>query len=309
MKWFLILTLSVLSGCASFPQWSENPQDCSRWDEGFSKDLVTGVKKQLSRKYICVEYPTVVRLPAYIELLNLPPAKEKPIVAVYQFQDLTGQRKQLDQYASFSTAVTQGANAMLVDALKTAGGGTWFRVVERTGLDHLVRERQIIRSARQEWADAKGEESNGIAPLLFAGMIIEGGIIGYDTNLKTGGRGARTLGIGFSKQYRQDAVTVSIRAVSVLTGEVLLNVQSRKTILSYGSGGDVFRFIEDGTQLVEIEDGVGNNESVTYATRSAIEAGVLELIYQGHDRGFWVIEGDHRHPHNSDGKNDKHDLE
>ena len=309
MKWFLILTLSVLSGCASFPQWSENPQDCSRWDEGFSKDLVTGVKKQLSRKYICVEYPTALKLPAYIDLLNLPPAKERPIVAVYQFQDLTGQRKQLDQYASFSTAVTQGANAMLVDALKTAGGGTWFRVVERTGLDHLVRERQIIRSARQEWADAKGEESNGIAPLLFAGMIIEGGIIGYDTNLKTGGRGARTLGIGFSKQYRQDAVTVSIRAVSVLTGEVLLNVQSRKTILSYGSGGDVFRFIEEGTQLVEIEDGVGNNESVTYATRAAIEAGVLELIYQGHDRGFWVIEGDHRHPHNSDGTNDKHDLE
>ena len=290
MKWFLILTLSILSGCASFPQWSENPQDCSRWQKGFAKDLYTGVKKQLSRKYICVEYPTVVRLPAYIELLNLPPAKEKPIVAVYQFQDLTGQRKQLDQYASFSTAVTQGANAMLVDALKTAGGGTWFRVVERTGLDHLVRERQIIRSARQEWAEAKGEESNGIAPLLFAGMIIEGGIIGYDTNLKTGGRGARTLGIGFSKQYRQDAVTVSIRAVSVLTGEVLLNVQSRKTILSYGSGGDVFRFIEEGTQLVEIEDGVGNNESVTYATRSAIEAGVLELIYQGHERGFWEIE-------------------
>jgi len=309
MKWFLILTLSVLSGCASFPQWSENPQDCSRWNDGFSKDLYTGVKKQLSRKYICVEYPTAVKLPAYIDLLNLPPAKEKPIVAVYQFQDLTGQRKQLDQYASFSTAVTQGANAMLVDALKTAGGGTWFRVVERTGLDHLVRERQIIRSARQEWADAKGEETNGIAPLLFAGMIIEGGIIGYDTNLKTGGRGARTLGIGFSKQYRQDAVTVSIRAVSVLTGEVLLNVQSRKTILSYGSGGDVFRFIEEGTQLVEIEDGVGNNESVTYATRSAIEAGVLELIYQGHDRGFWIIEGEHRHPHNSDGSNDKHDLE
>ena len=96
MKWFLILTLSLLSGCASFPQWSENPQDCKRWDEGFSKDLYTGVKKQLSRKYICVEYPTAVRLPAYIDLLNLPPAKEKPIVAVYQFQDLTGQRKQLD---------------------------------------------------------------------------------------------------------------------------------------------------------------------------------------------------------------------
>ena len=307
MKWFLILSLSILTGCASFPQWSENPQDCSRWDEGLSKDLYTAVKKQLSRKYICVGHPTAVRLPAYLELLELPPAKEKPIVAVYSFSDLTGQRKQLDAYASFSTAVTQGSSAMLIDALKTAGGGTWFRVVERNGLDHLVRERQIIRSARQEWAEANGEESNGIAPLLFAGMIIEGGIIGYDTNLKTGGRGARTLGIGFSKQYRQDAITVSIRAVSVLTGEVLLNVQSRKTILSYGSGGDVFRFIEEGTQLVEIEDGVGNNESVTYATRSAIEAGVLELIYQGHDRGYWVIEKGHRHPHQSDGENELHE--
>jgi curli production assembly/transport component CsgG len=86
-------------------------------------------------------------------------------------------------------------------------------------------------------------------------------------------------------------VTVSLRAVSVLTGEVLLNVQTRKTILSYGGGGDVFRFIEQGTQLIEFEDGVGNNESVTYATRSAVEAAVFELINQGHDRGFWEIEG------------------
>ena len=304
-----LLAIALLSGCASFPQWSENPQDCDRWQEGFGKDLYTGVKKQIARNYICVEEPTAVRLPAYVELLNLPPAKEKPIVAVYSYTDKTGQRKSVENIASFSTAVTQGAEAMLIDALKTAGGGTWFRVVERTGLDHLVRERQIIRSARQEWAQANDEEANGIAPLLFAGMIIEGGIIGYDSNLLTGGRGARTLGIGFSKQYRQDAVTVSIRAVSVLTGEVLLNVQARKTILSYGAGGDVFRFVEEGTQLVEIEDGVGNNESVTYATRAAIEAGVLELIYQGHDRGYWIIEGGHRHPHQNDGTNDKHDLE
>lgn len=97
-----------------------------------------------------------------------------------------------------------------------------------------------------------------------------------------------------------------MRAVSVLTGEVLLNVQTKKTILSYGAGGDVFRFVEQGTQLVELEDGVGNNESVTYAVRTAIEAAVLELIYQGHDRGFWVIKDGHRHPHQADGTNDLH---
>ena len=291
LRVFLLAMVIALSGCASFPQWSDKPQDCSRWDEGIKKDVYSAVKKQLSRKYICVENPEVVNLPAYVELLNLPPAKEKPIVAVYNFMDKTGQRKSVTNIASFSTAVTQGATEMVIDALKTAGGGTWFRVVERNGIDHLVRERQIIRSARSDYAKKTEQTDEGIQPLLFAGIIIEGGLIGYDTNLRTGGRGARTLGIGFSKQYRQDAVTVSMRAVSVLTGEVLLNVQTRKTILSYGSGGDVFRFIEEGTQLVEIEDGVGNNESVTYATRSAIEAAVLELVYQGHDRGFWEIEG------------------
>ena len=270
--------------------------------------MKNGSLKQLSRKYICVEEPTVVRLPSYIELLNLPPAKERPVVAVYNFLDKTGQRKSVTNIASFSTAVSQGGVEMVIDALKTAGDGTWFRVVERNGIDHLVRERQIIRSARQDYARSTGDEIEDVQPLLFAGILIEGGVVGYDSNIMTGGRGARTLGIGYSKQYRQDAVTVSMRAVSVLTGEVLLNVQTRKTILSYGEGGDIFRFIEQGTQLVEYEDGVGNNESVTYATRTAIEAAVLELIYQGHDRGFWVIEGNHRHPHGSDGKNDKHPL-
>ena len=290
-----LLTVLLLTSCSSIPKWSDNPDDCTfgagKWEEGFKKDIVTGVGKALTRNYICVDEPEIVKLPSYIQLLNLPPATEKPVVAVYQFQDKTGQRKSVDNIASFSTAVTQGATEMLIDALKTAGDGTWFRVVERNSIDALVRERQIIRSAREEYAQATGENPQGLQPLLFAGMIIEGGVIGYDTNILTGGRGARTLGIGVSKQYRKDVVTVSMRAVSVLTGEIILNVQARKTILSYGSSGDVFRFIEQGTQLVEYEDGVGNNESVTYAVRTAIEAGVLELIYQGHERGFWEIEG------------------
>ena len=215
MRLFKFLSLSLiiaLTGCAQIPKWSDQPQDCS-----YLKN---------SRDYICVDEPEVVKMPSYIQLLNVPPAKQMPVVAVYGFKDLTGQRKARDGIADFSTAVTQGGTEMLIDALKTAGGGTWFRVVERQGIDNLVRERQIIRSSRKEYAD---ENSQGIGPLLFAGMIIEGGIIGYDTNLQTGGRGARTLGIGFSRQYRKDVVTVSVRAVSVLTGEdflfILLCVQ------------------------------------------------------------------------------------
>ena len=145
--------------------------------------------------------------------------------------------------------------------------------------------------------------------IIYAGMLIEGGIIAYDTNLKTGGNGARYLGIGMKNQYREDKVTVVLRAVLVQTGEVLLNVTATKTILSTGGGMDAFRFIEMGTELVELESGYSENEAVGYAVRAAIEAGVLELIYQGHDRGYWIIEGGHRHPHQVDGKNDKHDLE
>lgn len=196
MKYFIILGLLILSGCASFPQWSPDAQDCNdlagKYDQGFNRHLQMGIQKALARKYICVDEPTAVRLPAYVDLLNLPPAKNRPVVAVYGFTDKTGQRKSVDNIASFSTAVTQGGTELLIDALKTAGGGTWFRVVERQGIDNLVRERQIVRSTRIDVAEAEGSEAKGVGPLLFAGMIIEGGIIGYDTNTETGGRGART---------------------------------------------------------------------------------------------------------------------
>lgn len=256
----------------------------------------------------CVESPKAIKLPAYKLLLDLPPADVKPVVAVYAFTDLTGQRKRQDGVATFSTAVTQGATAMLIDALKTAGGGTWFRVVERQGLDNLVRERQIVRSTREQFLE-EGESKETIQPLLFAGIILEGGIIGYDTNMETGGRGARTLGIGHSTAYRRDTLVVSLRAVSTLTGEVLMNVQTKKTVLSVAQGFDVFKFVDLDTQLIEIEDGVTENESVTFATRAAIEAAVLEMIYQGHDRKYWTIDGRHRHPHNIDGSNERHSIE
>ncbi len=296
---YLLTAILLLQGCAAVPRWTENPQNCNpnAWGPEYNHDVWNYAKASgriftKAMPYICVENPEVVRMPSYIELLEIPPAKEMPVVAVYQFTDKTGQRKARPGIADFSTAVTQGGVEMVVDALKTAGQNSWFRVVERNGIDHLVRERQIIRSARQDVAKKQGQDKyQELNPLLFAGIIIEGGIIGYDTDIKSGGRGARTLGVGVSRQYRQDVVTISMRAISVLTGEVLLNVQTRKTVFSYGTGGDVFKFIEEGTQLIEFEDGIGNNESVTYAVRTAIEAGVLELIYQGHRRGYWEIEG------------------
>ena len=244
----------------------------------------------------CVEEPKKIELPTYRKLRYLPPAENMPVVAVYNFGDGTGQRKSQDNVASFSTAVTQDAKSLLIDALKAAGSGenpkgTWFRVVERgTGLDNLVRERQIVRSTRSEKAKAEGlDEFQELQPMLFAGMILEGGVVGYDTNIETGGTGARYLGIGTTNQYRRDSIVISLRAVSTLTGEVILNVQTSKTVLSSGQAGDVFRFLDMDTKLLELESGMTQNESVTWAVRSAIEAAVLALIKQGDERGYWKI--------------------
>ena len=268
MRLLGVIVLLLITGCASVPMYNDS---CTK---AFAKEFGE-----------CKEAPEIVQLPTYEKLLNFPPAEQMPVVAVYNFKDLTGQRKRRDNLADFSTAVTQGATELLIDALKTAGKGTWFRVVERHGIDHLVRERQIVRSTREE-----NEDGKGIQPLLFAGIIFEGGIIGYDTNIESGGRGARTLGIGHTTSYRRDVVTVSLRGISTLTGEILLNVQTKKTILSVGGGFDVFKFVDMDTQLIEIEDGVADNESVTVATRAAIEAAVVAIIEQGDERGYWKIQ-------------------
>ena len=221
------------------------------------------------------------------ELANLPPAELKPVIAVYpnSFSDLTGQRKSNSSFAMFSTAVTQAPEALLIRALKHAANGQFFRVVERVGLDNLTKERQLIRSTRENF-----EEDKKLKPLLFAGLIIQGGVLSYDTNIETGGLGARYLGIGNSTQYREDVVTISLRIVSVSTGEVLMETTVSKNILSTSVSQDVFRFIEMGTELVEIEGGIAENESGSIALQKAIEAGVLNLIKIGINRGYWKYE-------------------
>ena len=232
----------------------------------------------------CSPEPRVER-PTLTDLQNLPMPRQKAVVSVYSFADQTGQRATADNMALFSTAVTQGADSFLIDALMAAGNGKWFLVAERANLDVLTRERQLIISTRNNY---DGEGANQLEPLLFSGLILAGGIIGYDTNLLSGGAGARYLGIGASAQYRVDEVTVALRAILVQTGQVLLNVITSKQIYSTATNFDTFIFTETGgTELVEIEAGAARNETATYAVRSAIEAAVLELVHQGIEQDMW----------------------
>ena len=231
-----------------------------------------------------IEEPTTIVKPLVNKLRTYPPPERKVTIAVYKFIDMTGQRKPSGNVALLSSAVTQGAEIWLIQALKSAGRGEWFQVLERGGLDNLVKERQIIRSTRTTY---EGKEAKKLRPLLFAGVLIEGGIVGYDTNTQTGGLGARMLGIGASSQFREDTVSIGIRLISVNTGEVLLAISTEKTIWSAQQSATVFKFLDAGTKLLETEAGYTENESVTYAVRKVIEQAVVELIKEGEKQGLW----------------------
>ena len=218
----------------------------------------------------------------YEKLEEVSSPVQKVPIAVYSFTDMTGQRKPGDGVALISHAVTQGAHVWLLQSLKRAGGGEWFMVVERIGLDNLLKERQIIRQTREVHGD---EET--LKPLLFAGVLIEGGIVGYDTNTMTGGIGARLLGIGAQDEFREDRVSVGIRLISVSTGEILLAVSSEKTIISTRLSASVFKFLDMGTKLLEVEAGYTENESVTYAVRKAIDKVIIDMINEGAEQGLW----------------------
>jgi len=214
----------------------------------------------------------------------LPPKSGPITVAVYGFQDRTGQRKSLPNIASLSSAVTQGADNYLIKALQDVGEGKWFIVLERGGLENLIKERQMIRQMREQY---QGRDAQALPPMMFAGILLEGGIVGYDSNTLTGGSGVRLLGIGASTQYQSDTVTVSLRSVSVSTGEVLTTVTVTKTVLSYMDKFGVLRFAQEGTKSVEAETGSSVNESVNKAINLAIQSAVVNTIREGNRKGHW----------------------
>jgi len=267
MEYVAVILLSCLVGACSMNQKTEAIQGAMPFVQGT---------------------PTKTLLQEMPDLVNVPTDGEgnpvKITVAVYSFPDVTGQRKQV----GLSTAVSQGADVWVIQALMAVSNGSWFTVVERASLDALVKERQLIRST-MELYDATSA-ADALQPMLFAGLILEGGIVGYDTNTTSGGAGARYFGLGTHEEYRTDQVTVSLRLVAVQTGEILLTVSSTKTIASTSNGADIFRFLDLGTRALEIESGNAANEPVNYAIRTAIEYGILQMLYAGKEQGLWEWE-------------------
>jgi curli production assembly/transport component CsgG len=215
---------------------------------------------------------------------QLPAPREKTVVAVYKFRDQTGQYKPTPSGSSFSTAVTQGATSVLMRSLEQS---QWFDSIERENIGNLLNERKIIRSTRAEYSEQTGQRQPPLSPMLFASIILEGGIISYDANIVTGGGGLRYFGAGASGQYRQDRVTVYLRAISTNSGRILKTVYTSKTILSQQVDASLFRFVKF-KRLLETETGFTYNEPSDMAVKDAIEKSVQALIYEGIIDKVWT---------------------
>ena len=216
---------------------------------------------------------------------NVPAPDGPPVtIAVYGFTDKTGQRKPSSTLSLFSTAVTQGAESYLIKSLQEVGNRQWFTVVERVALDNLLKERQMIKQTREIY---DGEKAKMLPPLTLAGVILEGAIVDYNSNTMTGGTGARWLGVGPYTQYTQDLVVISLRLVSVTTGEVLTTVTVEKNLLSTADGITALKFFNQATRAFEFDSSQTFNEPGNYALRSAIETAVVEVIKKGQSQGLW----------------------
>lgn len=250
----------------------------------FSSLLLTACAPYFQQPLRIRESRLGAETPQFQELVSLPAPKEKIVAAVYKFRDQTGQYKLSDVGASWSTAVTQGSTSILLRAVEESG---WFIPIERESLSNLLNERKIIRSSRASYGQEENKEQPLLPPLLFAGILLEGGIVSFDSNVLTGGAGARYFGAGASTEYREDRVTIYLRAVSTSNGRILKTVYTSKTILSQKIDVGFFRFVKV-KRLLEAETGFTYNEPGEMAIKEAIEKAVISLVAEGIKDGLWA---------------------
>jgi len=213
--------------------------------------------------------------PSTRDLLRLPPPRGKIVAAAYGFRDQTGQYKPSPD-SLFSTSVTQGA------ASAADQGAEGFGLVHAGGTGKpagALTERRVVR-AMENPSGQNGADS--IPPLLPASILVDGGIIAYESNLRTGSISARFLGVGAATQYRVDQVTVNLRSIDIRTGAILHSVSTTKSI-SPTRSRPMSMFVNY-TDLLEFEA-----EPAQLSVKEAIEAAVIHVLIQGIKEGNWRL--------------------
>src|SRR5207237_8259419 len=105
------------------------------------------------------------------------------------------------------------------------------------GLQTILTDRRIVRALDTRPTNQKPQVDT-LGGLMPASILLEGGIVAYEQDVRTGGIGVRYFGVGASDQFRTDQVTVNLRAVDMRTGRILVSVATTNTVYSLTVSAD-----------------------------------------------------------------------
>ncbi|PMH75364.1 hypothetical protein BCU63_05175, partial [Vibrio splendidus] len=168
--------------------------------------------------------------------------------------------------------------SMLMHSLSGLNDGKLYKVIDRTFLAQMLDERQLASIS---------VSPKNLGVLKVPSIVFTGGVIAYDHNNKQVAGGFFFNDFSLSSEYSMDTVTVSLRAVSVKTGEILLSSISKKTIISISAGINSYKIFDD--NLMQLEMGGSYNEPISVATRLAIEQSILDITKQALELGWWNL--------------------
>lgn len=198
-------------------------------------------------------------------LVALPEPEQKPAIAVYSFEDKTGQNKV--EGGAVSRVVSQGASDMLISALMRS---RQFVVLDRIRFNDVIQEQNLQTSNRLQSGTGPA-----IGNLTGADYVLTGAITEYQVDKETGGLGLVIAGKGGSTEYARATTAIDLRLIDTSTGEVVWAESLRGEILGEKVGLQVFSFL--GKNIVEFETGEGMQEVVNLVLRTLIEEAVFKL--------------------------------
>ncbi|MFN2363441.1 MAG: CsgG/HfaB family protein [Halarsenatibacteraceae bacterium] len=199
-------------------------------------------------------------------LASLPEREDKPVVAVYNIADRTGQVREMG-----ASVVTQGATDMMITALERS---RQFRVVSRTGFNDFMNEQNLQSNDR--FAFGEGPD---IGEMTGTDYIVEGAITEYQVDRNTGGTGLSIGGLGGSTEYARATTAIDIRLVDTTTAEVVWSDSLKGEITGKKVGLQAFSFMGD--NIVEFETGQGKQEVINLVIRTFLEEAVFKMAESG----------------------------
>ena len=215
-------------------------------------------------------------------LMSLPPAQHKVNVVLNGFEDKTAQYAQEDN----TTGNRKLGLSMLSRALSDAGNNSWFMLTEHGNSKKPTHGRGNSRGKNGQYAQASEPNASGMNPLLRAGILLDAGIIAHESDARSGGAGAKWLGLRNDSTYRRDKVTVYLRATSIHTAETLLSANTSKTLYSIPLQTGAYRYVSL-NHLLKLESGTLSSAPEQLAVKQAIEMAVYSMVIEGAAQKLW----------------------